>query len=157
MSTTLLQAQEGDQARLLAMMDEYYHFDPLPFDRQQAAAALDRLMQDPALGRVWLIQSGADVVGYVVLTLGYSLEYHGRDAFIDELYIQAPYRGRGSGRSALALVEAEARRLGVRALHLEVEQENTAAQAVYRKVGYVDHDRYLMTRPLADDPTEQRS
>jgi len=36
------------------------------------------------MGRVWLIQYQGQVIGYVILTLGYSLEYGGRDAFIDE-------------------------------------------------------------------------
>ena len=40
-------------------------------------------------------------VGYLVLTLGYSLEYGGRDAFIDEVYIRSSYRGRGIGTAAL--------------------------------------------------------
>jgi hypothetical protein len=39
-------------------------------------------------------------VGCVVLTLGYSLELLGRDAFIDEFYLREVYRGRGWGRQA---------------------------------------------------------
>jgi len=38
--------------------------------------------------------------------------------------------------------------LGVKALHLEVERTNTAAQAFYRKIGFKDHSRYLMTKWL---------
>ncbi len=38
------------------------------------------------------------------------------------------------------------RELGVRALHLEVERENVEAQALYRRIGYKDHDRYLLTK-----------
>jgi ribosomal protein S18 acetylase RimI-like enzyme len=34
----------------------------------------------------------------------------------------------------------------VRALHLEVERANTAAQGLYRKFGFADHERYLFTR-----------
>jgi len=38
--------------------------------------------------------------------------------------------------------------LGISAVHLEVDHTNTVAQALYRKAGFVDHDRYLMTRWL---------
>ena len=93
-----------------------------------------------------MIEADGGPVGYVVLTLGFSLEFHGRDAFVDEIYIRAQYRGRGIGGKALAFAEGACRSLGVRALHLEVERKNTAAQAVYRKVGFKDHDRYLMTK-----------
>jgi ribosomal protein S18 acetylase RimI-like enzyme len=33
-------------------------------------------------------------------------------------------------------------------LHLEVERANTAAQGVYRRAGFKDHDRYLLTKWL---------
>jgi ribosomal protein S18 acetylase RimI-like enzyme len=36
----------------------------------------------------------------------------------------------------------------VNALHLEVEHANTSAQSVYRKLWFVDQERYLMTRWL---------
>lgn len=49
------------------------------------------------MGRVWLIQHQSLAIGYVILTLGFSLEYGGRDAFIDEFYIQANYQGQGIG------------------------------------------------------------
>lgn len=83
-----------------------------------------------------------------VLCLGFSLEYKGRDAFVDEIYIRAAFRGQGLGKRALEFPEAECRALGVQALHLEVERANTNAQEVYRKHGFIDQDRYLMTKPL---------
>jgi GNAT superfamily N-acetyltransferase len=85
-------------------------------------------------------------VGYIILTLGYSLEYLGRDAFIDEFYLRESHRGRGWGSCALSFVEGEARRLDVRSIHLEVVRQNTPAKEVYRKSGYLDHDHYLMSK-----------
>jgi ribosomal protein S18 acetylase RimI-like enzyme len=148
MQTTLTRAHERDLELLLEFMEEYYHFDHLPFDRQKASMALSQLLKNDALGSVWLIQAGPATAGYVVLTHGYSLEYHGRDAFIDEIYLREAFRGQGCGRTAMNLVAEEACRLGVQALHLEVERENRAAQAFYRKVGFGDHGRYLMTKRL---------
>src|SRR5262245_25791926 len=120
-------------------MREYYEFDHLPFDEQVARAALTKFVGDESLGRVWLICYGDKAIGYLVLTLGYSLEYGGRDAFIDEVYIRASHRGRGIGQRALTFAEDVCRALGVRALHLEVERANTNAHKLYRKVGFVDH------------------
>ena len=80
----------------------------------------------------------------LLVECGYSLEYQGHDAFIDELYLRSHYRRQGIGAQSLRFVENAARSLGVRALHLEVERGNTAAQAFYRQVGFADHDRYLM-------------
>ncbi|MCP4369735.1 MAG: GNAT family N-acetyltransferase [Deltaproteobacteria bacterium] len=105
-------------------------------------------MADPSLGRAWLIYDAHEPIGYVILTLGYSLEYHGRDAFVDELFIKAGHRGQGVGRKVMQFVEAEAGKLGINALHLEVEYANKRAQALYHKMGFEDHKRYLLTKWL---------
>jgi ribosomal protein S18 acetylase RimI-like enzyme len=146
MEPSFRRAGRTDLDTLLDLVRAYYEFDGHPYDRDMARDALEGLMREPSFGRIWLICDGAAPVGYVVLTIGYSIEYHGHDAFIDELYLREGYRGRGWGRRALAFVEQACRELGVHALHLEVERKNTAAYAVYRKFGFEDHDRYLMTR-----------
>ncbi|OLE60250.1 MAG: GNAT family N-acetyltransferase, partial [Cyanobacteria bacterium 13_1_40CM_2_61_4] len=103
-----------------------------PFDETTARSALEGIVRDRSLGRVWMIGDGRETFGYVVLTLGYSLEYRGRDAFVDELFIQASRRRQGIGTRALRFVEQACRDLGVRALHLEAERRNVAAQELYR-------------------------
>jgi ribosomal protein S18 acetylase RimI-like enzyme len=78
------------------------------------------------------------------------MEYGGRDAFVDDLFIQAGFRGAGLGAATLAEVRTYCVERGVRALHLEVGRDNAAAQAVYRRAGFVDTDRQLLTLRLAD-------
>jgi GNAT superfamily N-acetyltransferase len=150
MTETFRIAERVDIETLLEFMREYYEFDHLPFNQQVARSALAEFVDDESLGRVWLISYEGTAIGYLVLTLGYSLEYGGRDAFIDEVYIRASHRGRGIGQSALIFAEDVSRSLGVRALHLEVERANTNAYGVYRKAGFIDHDRYLMTKRISE-------
>lgn len=57
-------------------------------------------------------------------------------------------RPAGPGDAAV-LLAAPCREAGVSALHLEVARKNTAAQGFYRRLGFEDHDRYLMTRRFA--------
>ncbi len=149
MGITFKIAAGADAGLLLNFMHELYEHDSLPFDEAAARQALEKILRDHSLGRVWLIEDGDEAIGYVVLTLGYSLEYHGRDAFVDEIYICQSHRGKGIGAQAIKFVEEACRRLEVQALHLEVERENTKAQAFYHKVGFEDHDRYLLTKWIA--------
>jgi len=142
-------AATSDIDLLLQFMREYYEFDHLPFDERIARVALEKILRDDTLGRVWLIQDSGEAVGYVVLTLGYSLEYHGRDAFIDEIYIRESHRGRGLGMKAINFVEDVCRNLDVQALHLEVERANKSAQAFYHKVGFEDHERFMLTKKIS--------
>lgn len=146
---TFKYAEEADIEILVEFMRELYEVDgSSPFDEEVARKATIDLIHDAAFGRIWLIKADKEAIGYAILTLGYSLEYHGRDGFLDEIYIRESYRGQGIGKEAIRLVEEEARALGVKALHLEVERENRRAQEVYRKIGFEDHDRYLMTKWL---------
>lgn len=133
---------------LLEMMREFYMHEELRFDEAMARRALEGILSNPALGRVFLIYADDEIAGYTVLTFGYSLEFHGRDAFVDELFLHEKFRGQGISQRALEFLAEVCRENGVAALHLEVERKNLAAQAAYRKFGFADHDRYLLTKWL---------
>jgi len=133
-------------ATLEAMVRAYYREDGLTFGEAQAAA-LTALIEGDTLGCVWLVVQAGAIIGYVVLTLGFSIESGGRDGFIDELYVLPSARDRGAGAKVLALVEQEARRRGVRRLYLEVGHGNRA-KTLYRRAGFADHRRHLMSKPL---------
>lgn len=144
-------AAESDTVTLLKFMRAYYAFDGHGFDQEKARMALTTLLRDPNLGRTWCILDGAAPVGYVVICFSYSLEWLGRDAFVDEFYLLQEYRGRGWGRQTMAFVEDAARLLNVRALHLEVVKQNAAALQVYRKLGFKDRESTFLSKWIAQD------
>lgn len=139
-----------DARRLVALMTEFYAESGTPLDSTVAAQAFEALLGDERLGKVWLIQAGADEVGYVVVTFSYSMEFGGRNAFLDDLFVKPAFRGAGLGTAAVAEVRAFCLERGVRALHLETGRDNLAAQALYRRAGFVVTDRQLLTLVLGD-------
>lgn len=143
------QALLADIDQLVALMAEFYAESGYQLNAQRAAKAFRALLDDERLGRVWLIQADDLDVGYLVVTLGYSMEYGGLDAFIDDLFVRAPFRNAGLGTAAMSGARAFCIAQGVRALHLEVEQANAVAQRVYRNAGFVSNDRQLLTLRLA--------
>ena len=140
-------------AELLAMMKELQADDPwsVPFEQTAAAEVAERLLRDPSLGRVWLIASDGQTVGYVVMAFDYSLEYRGRGAWVDELFVRPSHRGSGIGTQALEFFSEQAKRLGVTVVHLEANHGNPAVE-LYRRLGYEDHHRYLMTKWIVGKP-----
>jgi ribosomal protein S18 acetylase RimI-like enzyme len=118
------------------------------FHESVVRRALHEFLANWELGRVWIILEQQKLVGYVVLTLGFSFEYHGREAFIDELYVEPDQRRKGVGRQAMEFVAERAREMGVHAIHLEVDNGNEPALELYRRDGYEDHGRYLLTKWL---------
>jgi diamine N-acetyltransferase len=143
------EATVQDLPVLLGMMRSLAQHPPaIPFDEGAVRAALEALLVHAELGQAWLLWLSERPAGYVILTLGYSFEFRGRDAFIDELYIDPEFRRMGLGRRAVEFVEEKARALNVNALHLEVDRGNDPAVELYRRTGYEDHGRHLMTKWL---------
>jgi ribosomal protein S18 acetylase RimI-like enzyme len=140
-------ASEADETTLAAFMRQLREDDPEEgrFDEARCVPAMRRMLTDPSLGRAWLIEASGETAGYVVLTLGYSIEFGGVAAFVDELFVARGKRRQGIGTATLKLVEAEARALGVAVLLLEVTRSNEAAKHVYRKAGFSDREHHLMT------------
>jgi diamine N-acetyltransferase len=139
-------ATHTDIEWLVAAMREFYAIDDYAFDEKITRAGLGKFIPNEALGKLWLIEGDGKTIGYIVLTFSYSFEFHGRDAFIDELYLVAGARGQGIGKEAMRFIDEKCREYAVHALHLEVERDNIAGQKLYRRFGFADHDRYLMTK-----------
>jgi ribosomal protein S18 acetylase RimI-like enzyme len=143
-------AGESDAETVLEFMRAYYAFDGHTFDCERARGVLTGLLRDEALGRCWLILEGDCPIGYIVLCFGYSLEWLGRDAFIDEFYLREEYRGRGWGRRTMEFVEEAARKAGVRVLHMEVMRGNSGAFEAYRKLGFRERQSSLLSKGIGD-------
>jgi len=111
--------------------------------------ALRALLEDPTIGRAWLIETAGAPIGYALVTFSYDLEFAGREGWITELWIDPVHRGGGLGRQALELIAGEATKLGVRALHLQVRPDNPAKR-LYERSGFVANPRVVMTRRLVD-------
>jgi len=142
-------ATSADLEAVLALHRDFFAEDDYAFREEESRANLARLLEDSSLGRVFVLDDGGRVVGYLVLTFGFSLEFHGRNAVVDELYIAPAHRGQGLGTKALAAAEAACRELGIRAVHLVVERYKTQAQALYRRVGFVAYERVIMSKEIA--------
>jgi ribosomal protein S18 acetylase RimI-like enzyme len=139
----LRQARPCDVETLLPLVRAYHEFEQVSMsDRRRRAAIAPLLEPESNLGAVYLIEDARTCVGYVALCFGYSIEFAGRDAFIDELFVVAAARGRGIGTRVLSLIGEEAVTHGVAALHLEVARDNERARRVYAAAGFEDRQRF---------------
>jgi len=144
-------AVPADLEALMRLQADFYREDGYVHRIAAARDAWTMLLGNERLGEAWLVDSTkpqAGAIGYVVVTFSFSLEFLGRDAFVDELFVEREWRGQGLGRKALVVAETICRNAGVRALHLEMEHGKQAAARLYRAWGFVDHRRALMTKWL---------
>jgi diamine N-acetyltransferase len=136
--------------RLLLFQSRLYASESIPFDPVRARASAEWLLAHPDAGAAWLIESDGRSAGYLVVTVCVSLEFHGRFALLDELFLDEPFRTRGLGRQAVEFAAQWAASRGMHALRLEASEENAPALALYRKSGFVDHGRHILTKWLAN-------
>ena len=158
---TIRAAAISDVDQLLRMMLGLQQDDPwsVPFREEVVRESLRELLVNPYVGRVLLIHESDSCVGYLVLSFDFSLEYGGKNAWVDELFIRPEFRGRGIGSKTLDFAVEAARDCGAKVLHLEVNRGNPAID-LYRRHGFEDHNRYLLskwlTRKNEENPERSR-
>ncbi len=139
---------DQDLPTLLELMREFYPQHEMHLDEKAARTAAQKLISNPSLGEIYLIFRGSDLAGYFALTFCFSLEFHGRFALLDELYLRQAFRRQKLGQAVVAFAEGRCRETGIKALRLEVGQQNAAAQALYRAAGLEQDERFLFTKWL---------
>ena len=143
-----------DKFDVLEMMTSFNKIDGYEFDRLIGEKNVSEFTSNRSLGRLYLIQHQQKNIGYIILTFGFSFEYKGRDAFIDEFFIKEEYRNKGIGKLAIDFIEAESANLKVNAVHLEVEPHNLNANKLYLKKGYKSNDRTLLTKRIKNTASD---
>lgn len=136
--------QTSDIETIVPMMQEFYAIDNYPIDIAISKALFLEFLENPHLGRCWLIFSDGEILGYIILTFIFSFEYKGTIAFLDELYISEKARGKGIGKLALDFIHKEAIYLDLKIIYLEIEDHNEIAQKLYLSKDFIVHNRNLM-------------
>ncbi|MET0285464.1 MAG: GNAT family N-acetyltransferase, partial [Polyangiales bacterium] len=138
------------RAQVIALCAAYRVADDQPSAEREVQCAVDDALRGDPLVLIYLIELGqARCAGYLAITIGYSIEVGGRDAFVDELYVEDWARGQGIGTRALAFAEGVCAELRVKRLCMEVEHENPRARRLYEKLGFVAHSRTTLSKRLA--------
>lgn len=70
---------------------------------------------------------------YIILKIG------NKKAYIEDVIVDAAYRGQGLGEKLMRALIDIARMRGVNSISLTSRPERTAAQALYEKIGFIKH------------------
>ena len=118
-------------------------------DEDTRKAALSTLLEGSPHGAIWMIGPRSAPVGYIAVSFGWSIEFGGLDAFLDEIYVRERVRGRGMGSEALATLVRALSEQGIKAMHLEVDANDERVRSLYSRIGFETRDRYhLMSRMM---------
>jgi ribosomal protein S18 acetylase RimI-like enzyme len=149
MAITIQHAAPTDLNSVLPLMRRMQADDPWsePFGERVVRKNLSELLHNPSFGLIYLVREEQTPIGYLVICFDFSLEYRGKGAWVDELFVEPSHRGQGIGTRLLDLAESVSREHHAQFLHLEVNHNNPAIE-LYRRRGFIDHQRYLMSKSL---------
>ena len=142
-------ADQFDIEKIVEMMIIFYQHEHLEFNIDKNLKIVDELLNNSNLGKIFLIRSGNETVGYIIITYGFSIEYGGGLALIDELYIKKEFRNKGIGTETLKFVEENCKVSGMETIHLQVKNFNSSAKKLYATLGYEEIDRVFMRKVIS--------
>lgn len=142
-------AKPEDLPKLLPLVASFHDHQGFNTTPEHQHDAILPLLQGSPHGAVWLIGPRRAPVGYVVVSFGWSVEYGGMHAIVDEIFVRSAVRKRGMGSEALNALAKALRDGGIRALHLEAKQSDDALKSFYHRAKFITRHGYAyMTRTL---------
>ncbi|MGH2664477.1 GNAT family N-acetyltransferase [Flavobacterium sp.] len=136
--------EKSNIENIVSMMQDFYAIDNYPIDIEVTKELFVKFISNQNLGKTWLICDENETIGYVILTFIFSFEYKGTIAFLDELFLSEKARGKGIGKKVIDFIQAEAHKLKLKVIYLEVENHNENAQKLYLASDFIVHHRKLM-------------
>ena len=110
------------------------------------AQALDLFLARPELGFVWLARTQEGVVGACVVCYAISTSRGGLVAKLDDVSIDARWRGRGVGGAMLAALVEHLRAQGASRIDTACHRANAGAWRFYERQGFrpLDEERIAL-------------
>jgi len=125
-------------AAALAQLIEAFNSDHLPIVVTPAQAAA-RLAATAGLETTFVADAGGTLAGFACLRLVPYMSGDEPYAELTDLFVAAPFRRQGVARALIAEAERAARAGGADQVIILTGDDNTAAQALYRALGYADY------------------
>ena len=137
MEIEIAQAEHGDLDQLADLLAELFtlesDFRP---ERDKQLCALRSILDDPALGRLFVLRVGGEVAGMANALITVSTAQGGRVLLLEDVIVSREHRGGGLGRRLIEHVLAWASAQGMTRVTLLADKDNGAALDFYHKLGF---------------------
>ena len=133
----LATATKKDLAQLVDLLGMLFmqEADFVP-DAAKQKRALEMILGDPRLGRIYVAREGGRVVGMLSTLYTISTAEGGKAAWLEDMVVLHEYRGRGIGAALLEHAVVGAREEGCLRLTLLSDEDNAQAHSVYAAEGF---------------------
>ncbi len=118
-------------------------------DRTKQLAALQTILDNPALGRLFVLKTHGAVIGMANALITVSTAEGGRVVLLEDVVLKRECRGQGLGRRLIEHVFAWAAQAGMTRATLLADRDNAAALAFYRQLGFSPSSMQVLRKALA--------
>ncbi len=127
--------QPSDRDAVIEMMRVFYRSDAVNTNGSEEIFRRDfeACVGDCVYAEGYVFEEASTILGYGMLAKSYSTEYGRPCIWIEDIYLQEPYRSKGNGTAFLQYVR---NRYPEHLIRLEAEEENHHAVHVYEKNGF---------------------
>ena len=133
-------------AALLAILfSQECEFAP---DVDAQSRALDFIIQQPELGRIFVAEVDGDVQGMVMLLFTISTFLGQKVALLEDMVVAPAWRGKGLGSQLIDHAEAFARQKHLGRITLLTDGDNEAGQRFYRAKGFTPSEMVVFRKLL---------
>jgi GNAT superfamily N-acetyltransferase len=117
--------------------------------RDKQLRALRMILDDPALGKLFVLRVGGKVAGMANALITVSTAEGGQVLLLEDVIVNKEYRGGGLGRRLVEHVMAWGREQGMTRITLLADHDNQAALDFYRKLGFASSHMTVLRKPLS--------
>lgn len=130
-------ADAGDLPAMADLLETLFSleadFEP---DREAQLRGLRLILDSPALGRLFVLRAGPEVVGMANALITVSTAQGSRVLLLEDVVVKASHRGGGAGRKLVEHVCRWAAAQGMTRVTLLADQDNAPALAFYERLGF---------------------
>ena len=131
-------AGSGDAAEIGRLLHDFNtEYDDYTPGREAVARRIGELLES---GDVTVLLGGDGPDGLALLRFRPSLWSETLDCYLEELYVVPGRRGQGLGRALMEAAMDHARERGAGYMDLGTAETDTAARALYEKLGFDNHE-----------------
>ncbi len=135
MNITIRKMQHDDSKIVIDMMRKFYTSSAVITNGSEKifAANVENILSGSTCAEGFVFISEEKIIGYGITARSYSTEFGGECIWIEDIFIEENYRGRGVGTKFIRYVKEI---YPEKILRLETEHDNATALKIYKRLGF---------------------
>ncbi|WP_337268105.1 GNAT family N-acetyltransferase [Oryzifoliimicrobium ureilyticus] len=144
MAITIRDASREDEARWLELWNGYLAFYRVSVAPEVTASTFARVFDPASALKMRVAELDAKLVGFALFLTHEGTWIKGHDCYLEDLYVDAAYRGQKIGKALVDDLVAMSKEKGWSRLYWHTAEDNRTARALYDR--YVQSDGHVRYR-----------